>query len=337
MEQKPFTFSGSGGEYFRIWIVNLLLSIVTLGIYSAWAKVRRTQYFYRHTSVADGSFDYHGDPKAILKGRIIAVILFGIYSVATRLNPIVALSIFGVIIAIMPWLVVRSLRFRLHNTSYRGLRFAFSGNIGGGYVNFLLFPILAYISLGLLLPVAHLKSTRYIREHSSFGNETFKFHATAGAFYKPYVVVILISIGFLLAIAGIAAASAIPMTGAKMAPFLAGVLVLFYLLLLLLVYPYITSRLQNLIWNNTTLGPHHFKSTLTARGLFVVIVSNIVLVILTLGLYKPYADVRLLRYKLEHLALLPGANLDDFLAGQQVSATATGEEIAEMFDVDIAI
>ena len=69
----------------------------------------------------------------------------------------------------------------------------------------------------------------------------------------------------------------------------------------------------------------------------MVIVSNIVLVILTLGLYKPYADVRLLRYKLEHLALLPGANLDDFLAGQQVSATATGEEIAEMFDVDIAI
>ncbi|MDR1854861.1 MAG: DUF898 domain-containing protein, partial [Azoarcus sp.] len=37
-------FTGSGGEYFRIWIVNLLLSILTLGIYSAWAKVRREQY-----------------------------------------------------------------------------------------------------------------------------------------------------------------------------------------------------------------------------------------------------------------------------------------------------
>ncbi|MFP5306510.1 MAG: DUF898 family protein, partial [Gammaproteobacteria bacterium] len=45
-------FSGSGGEYFRIWIVNLLLSVLTLGIYSAWAKVRRMQYFYRNTTLA---------------------------------------------------------------------------------------------------------------------------------------------------------------------------------------------------------------------------------------------------------------------------------------------
>jgi hypothetical protein len=34
-------FTGSGAEYFGIWIVNLLLTILTLGIYSAWAKVRR--------------------------------------------------------------------------------------------------------------------------------------------------------------------------------------------------------------------------------------------------------------------------------------------------------
>lgn len=44
-------FCGSGSEYFRIWIVNLLLTIVTLGIYSAWAKVRTLQYFYRNTQL----------------------------------------------------------------------------------------------------------------------------------------------------------------------------------------------------------------------------------------------------------------------------------------------
>ncbi len=36
----PLEFHGSGGEYFRIWIVNLCLTIVTFGIYTAWAKVR---------------------------------------------------------------------------------------------------------------------------------------------------------------------------------------------------------------------------------------------------------------------------------------------------------
>src|SRR5258707_6333866 len=45
----PLRFTGRAGEYFRIWIVNICLSIVTLGIYSAWAKVRRKRYFYGNT------------------------------------------------------------------------------------------------------------------------------------------------------------------------------------------------------------------------------------------------------------------------------------------------
>ena len=63
----PVRFLGTGSEYFRIWIVNLLLTIVTLGIYSAWAKVRRLKYMYRNTQIAGSSFDYHGSPIAILK------------------------------------------------------------------------------------------------------------------------------------------------------------------------------------------------------------------------------------------------------------------------------
>ena len=66
-------FTGSGAGYFGIWIVNLLLTIVTLGIYSAWAKVRRLQYFYRHTELAGSSFDFHGSPARILIGRVIAL------------------------------------------------------------------------------------------------------------------------------------------------------------------------------------------------------------------------------------------------------------------------
>ena len=57
VESQRLTFTGSGGEYFKIWIVNLLLTIVTLGIYSAWAKVRRNEYFYRHTRLAGAGFD----------------------------------------------------------------------------------------------------------------------------------------------------------------------------------------------------------------------------------------------------------------------------------------
>ena len=70
---QPLRFTGNGAEYFGIWIVNLLLTIVTIGIYSAWAKVRRLQYFYRHTELAGSSFDFHGSPIKILIGRVIAL------------------------------------------------------------------------------------------------------------------------------------------------------------------------------------------------------------------------------------------------------------------------
>ncbi|MGH8171895.1 MAG: DUF898 family protein, partial [Rhodanobacteraceae bacterium] len=72
--EHPFEFSGDAKEYFRIWIVNLALSIVTLGIFSAWAKVRTQRYFYGNTRVAGVPFEYTAKPWPILKGRLIAVV-----------------------------------------------------------------------------------------------------------------------------------------------------------------------------------------------------------------------------------------------------------------------
>ena len=75
IEPQRAQFTGDGREYFQIWIVNLLLTVATLGVYSAWAKVRRLQYFHRHTRLAGAGFDYHGRPIAILKGRIVGLIV----------------------------------------------------------------------------------------------------------------------------------------------------------------------------------------------------------------------------------------------------------------------
>src|SRR5574340_1245627 len=75
-------FTARGTGYFGIWIVNLLLSVLTLGVYSAWAKVRRLQYFYRNTSLAGVAFAYHGQPLAILRGLVIAVVLLVAYRAA---------------------------------------------------------------------------------------------------------------------------------------------------------------------------------------------------------------------------------------------------------------
>ena len=194
-----FTFTGRGSEYFRIWIVNLALTIVTLGIYSAWAKVRRLKYFYLNTALAGGSFDYHGDPKAILKGRIIAVGLLGIYQFSGWISPFLGLAAMALLGLVFPWLIVRSLKFRMYNSSYRGLRFSFRGTTREGYSVFLLMPVLAAFTLYLLAPLAHQRIKRYQHTNSWYGNTRFGFSATPGKFFGLYlkllglaVVVILV-------------------------------------------------------------------------------------------------------------------------------------------------
>ena len=67
---KPLHFGGSGFEYFKIWIVNILLIIITLGVYYPWAKVRNQRYFYANTTLEGRNFEYHATEKPPL-GRII--------------------------------------------------------------------------------------------------------------------------------------------------------------------------------------------------------------------------------------------------------------------------
>src|SRR5690348_8259706 len=80
-------FTASASEYFRIWIVNLLFTLLTAGIYSAWAKVRKKRYFYGSTRFDGATFDYFASPRAILNGRIIAFVVFVVYALAGDLYP----------------------------------------------------------------------------------------------------------------------------------------------------------------------------------------------------------------------------------------------------------
>jgi uncharacterized membrane protein YjgN (DUF898 family) len=336
-QRLPFGFTGYGGEYFRIWIVNVLLTVLTLGIYSAWAKVRRTQYFYRNSWLHSANFDYHGDPVAILKGRVIAVTLFIAYNFSIKFSPLLGLTI-GVLIAlIMPLLLLKSFRFRSINSSYCGLRFGFSSTPRRAYKTFLLLPILTGFTLYLLAPFTHQRIKFFQHNNSRFGKTPFQFDAGAGAFYKLYGITVLLYLAAIL-ISGLVIAFGFRMASLHNAnPLAAGIFVgMVILISLLAIGPYFVSRLQNLVWNHTTLGEHRFESWITARGLFWVQLTNLLAIIFTLGLFKPFADIRLVRYRLQHMALLANDDLKTFVSDEQEQVGAAGEETAEIFDLDIA-
>jgi len=167
---EPFHFTGKAGEYFGIWIVNLFLTIVTLGIYSAWAKVRKKRYFYGNTWVAGANFDFHGNPVAILKGRLLAFAAFAAYTLAGHYSPKVAALIALAIMPAVPWLLVRSFAFNALNSSYRNLRFHFRAGYADGlraiWPLFLVPALIVFLYVGTEQSVWDWQVTYFMRQLS---------------------------------------------------------------------------------------------------------------------------------------------------------------------------
>lgn len=119
-----------------------MLSIITLGIYSAWAKVRTKKYFYGNTELAGDRFDYHATPVQILIGRIIAVVLLAAWVISQSLLPQVALIAALIFMLLLPVLARNNARFDSSMTSYRNVRFSFAGDLLGAYIAFVGRPLL---------------------------------------------------------------------------------------------------------------------------------------------------------------------------------------------------
>jgi uncharacterized membrane protein YjgN (DUF898 family) len=321
----PFRFQGVGGEFFRIWIVNVLLSIVTLGIYSAWAKVRTMRYFYGNTSLDGSSFEYMATPMQILKGRLIAIVFFLIYTIVGNALPLVGIAMALLLMLAMPWIIVRALAFRNRHSAWRGVRFGFTGKVGGAVVAFLLWPLAGILTLGLLMPLALQRQQRFLIGHSRYGTTDFDFTAGAVPFYKLFLWLILI------VLAGGALSGMVVWAG--VAPLSAIVMALTYLLL----FAAFNTGYTNLVYGNSVLGEHRFVSRYELKSYVWLMLGNLLGMVLTLGLFYPWAKVRTARYAADHIAVQVAGSLDGFVAAQQDGVTATGGEMADLFDIEIGL
>jgi uncharacterized membrane protein YjgN (DUF898 family) len=278
-------FTGRGTEYLRIWSVNLLLTLLTLGVYSAWAKVRKTKYFRQNTRLDGHVFDYHGNPRAILRGRLVALVLFAAYtwtfqfSIGAGLVTVIVLCVTG------PWLFMRALQFSLVNTSYRGIRFGFRARTREAYRTALpviavwLVPslviavsttwgrsglILAPIAISaLLVPAMHHRLKAYQRRNSTYGEHQFAFTPAVGRFYAAYakcvglVALASIPVGLCVAVViGLAAAKDRPDLVALAGTLGAGATTL---TTYFVVWPYLTARLQQITCRQTQLDDIRFR------------------------------------------------------------------------------
>ena len=373
-------FTGSGSEYFRIWIVNLLLSIVTLSLYHPWAKVRRLRYFYGNTLVDGHALDFHGNPLKMLRGYLLVGALVFCYSMAGQFSKAAAVVAVAIFAVVFPALLRASMQFRLANTSWRGLRFRFSGSLSGAYQAMLpLFvPTFLFALLGMqmtdpvhppawylqaiggvflltivLAPLVLWNFKRYQHDHYGLGQWQTRLTIGPGSVYWLALkmiglwvisIVALIIVGFVLAVvAGVATGlsngfnkESFSHAGPMVFVFVL-IFVVCYLVALMVPVPYAMSRTQNLIWNGTRCNELRFESKLLLGPLIGLTIKNWLLMVVTLGLYFPFASVAFYRMRLESVTPHLSGDLDQLQAQAVAAGDASGDAAGDFFGIDIGL
>lgn len=331
-------FTGSAGEYFRIWIVNLLLTFLTLGIYSAWAKVRKKRYFYGSTRFDGDSFDYFANPRAILYGRLVAVGVFVVYLFVGELYPMATFGAWLALAAVLPWLAVRAFAFNARNSGYRGLRFDFLASPGQAVRAYLPMVLVLVLTLGLAWPWFEARYKAYVLSHHAFGTSRFQCELPARRMFGIYAKGVLLAmlLGFPAAVlAGMLVFQIdLPAPIAWMA-FLLPVIPMY--LGYAVAYAYVQARLTNLQWENTRGPGLRFSSTLRATELMKIYAGNFLAVAATAGLLMPWAVVRTLRYRLENFAVVVEAPQVHEANPALARVGAAGQEVGDFFNLDLAI
>ncbi len=303
------SFHGSGGTLFGIQIVNLLLIIVTLGIYSFWAKVKVRRYLYSQTQFAGDRFAYHGTGKELFIGALKALgLIIAFYAVFFALvffahRALAIVFIYVGIAAVIPLALWGSMRYAMSRTSWRSIRFSFRGRLGECYRQFLGGLLLTIITIGIYAPYFHANMRRYWTNHTYFGNTAFVYDGKGKDLIGHFLLAVLLTIPTLY-----------------------------------LYWIWYSARQKRYDWSHTNFSTGKFSSTVTGGAILWLAFSNVLLLIVTLGFALPWLLIRNLRFALERTGVEGEIAWNKIVADARAPKVgATGEMLADGLDVGVII
>ena len=196
---QRLTYDGRLGELYGIFFVNLLLGIITLGIYRFWGRTRYRRYLWSHTGYDGDRFEYTGTGGELFRGFIIAmgilILLFGgAFGAAALLgqqHPGMVLAIvlpaYAVVFVLFFASHYTALRYRLTRTQWRGIR----GGLSGSAINFALrsigYGILSGLTIYQFVPFATVRLWRYRLKNLFFGTAQASFEGHGRHLYPRYL------------------------------------------------------------------------------------------------------------------------------------------------------
>lgn len=335
----PLRFHGEPDGYARVWLRNLLLMLLTAGLYLPWARVRSQRYLMRHTKVAGHVLDYHEPPANLLPryGLSLALML-GVTVAWAGGSTMAGMLALSLALAVWPLLVFMSLTHRMAHLSWAHRRLAFDGTrqqvyramwaplFGGGVVAWLLMAAVIvrspgnWVAWGVALALWVLAMPAFVwtwyvfrQRHLRLGPLHLIWKASKPAvmmmFLRTLVWAMLATV-FSLGVAAMVLAAVLVMRGKLNLTIERGLLLVAILAVCAAVQPYAQARLQNLVWNKSGNRYLRFRSKLSVADFVVLQSKHALLLVLTLGLYWPWAVIATRRMRAQSLTIWSRVDAD---------------------------
>lgn len=306
--QYQFTFKGKGGDFFIIFLKNIFLTIVTLGVYKFWAQVEVNKFLYRNTEFSNSPFDFHGTGKEKFMGFLKAMLIIvpGIIGYAMLSTLLVSvfgpqvgqvisiILLYGTILALQPLIMIGSKRYALSRTSWHQIRFSFHGKYKDLVLIMVKGAFLTGITFGIYSAWFFNELNHFNVNHSKFGNKSFRYKGDGSEYFKVFFL------GYLLTIITFG------------------------------IYSFKwRADLDRYYYKNLEFGEGSFKSEITGFELFKNDIVVFAMIIFSLGLAMPWAMVKSLQFQFSMLSFNGNPGLEEVFAYMDEKSSALADGLAD--------
>jgi len=312
-EDHELQFHGDGAQYFGIVALNVLFTVLSLGLYYPWAKTTYRKYLWNESELNDSRFTFNGTGKEVFKGFLLVYLVVAIFYLSPflvqmtgnfTLLPIIYGIVFLLMIAVLPLAIYGSFRYRISRTSWRGIYFDFDGNYKDFAGIFYLNAFFTIITFGIFSAWMRTRIMKYLLSHTTLGQNRLDFHGDGATLFGINLI--------------------------------GGILM--YPTLFMYIPIWMKDRF-NFTINNLTIEDQEkrraFHSTLQSGEAWKTLMVNGLLLIVTLGLAFPWTVIRKMRMYFDNIVIPHDFDLDELSQADSSYSNATGDEIGDFLDIGI--
>jgi uncharacterized membrane protein YjgN (DUF898 family) len=200
-----FRYHGDGTDLFVLILKNALLTLVTLGIYAAWAKAQRRRYIWSNVAFHGQRLEFTGTGLELFKGYLKVLAAYLLIFAA----PAVVLALLGasprvrvaaqaagglVLLILMPYAIYRSRAYLLSRTRWRGIRLGMVGSAGPYMRTFLLGSLLTVLTLGIYSPWVACQLRAITTNNMRFGSQPFRYDGNGRELFPIWIKGVLLTL-----------------------------------------------------------------------------------------------------------------------------------------------